>query len=307
MRRSGRYGQRAMSQRYELQRYRPQRPVGHGRGPRARLVAVLRYLALAVTAAFFLLPFALIVRNGLASPADITSPHQTVLPSHLRWDNIGALFASPAVPMARAMVNSIVVAVLQTAGTLLLASLAGYGLARIPSRWSRPVFFAVVATLMIPTAVTFVPSFVLVSTLGWVSTLRGLIIPGLFGGLAAFLFRQYFLGFPRELEDAARVDGLGHWGTFWRIVVPNSGGFFAAIGLITFITSWNAFLWPLVIGQDQSSWTVQVALSAYLNAQAPKTNLLFAGAAVSILPLLLLFVFGQRYIVQGVQQTGIKG
>jgi multiple sugar transport system permease protein len=159
----------------------------------------------------------------------------------------------------------------------------------------------------VPTAVTFVPSFVLVSTLGWVSTLRGLIVPGLFSGLAAFLFRQYFLGFPSELEDAARVDGLSYWGVFWRIVLPNSAGFVAAIGLITFIASWNGFLWPLVIAQDQSSWTVQIALSSYLNAQSPRMELLFAGAAISILPLLILFVFLQRYIVQGVEQSGING
>jgi ABC-type glycerol-3-phosphate transport system permease component len=125
------------------------------------------------------------------------------------------------------------------------------------------VLYAVIATLLIPAAVTFVPSFVLVSTLGWVSTLRGLIVPGLFQAFATFLFRQYFLGFPREIEDAARIDGLGFFGTFWRVVLPNSLGFVAAIGTITFIGSWNAFLWPLVIGQDQNAWTVQIALSTF--------------------------------------------
>ena len=120
------------------------------------------------------------------------------------------------------------------------------------------------------------------------------------------LFRQYFLGFPRKLEDAARIDGLGHFGTFWRVVVPNSLGFVAAIGTITFIGSWNAFLWPLVIGQDQDSWTVQIALSTFLTQQTNNLHQLFVAAVVSILPLLLMFLFLQRWIVQGVERSGIN-
>ena len=192
-------------------------------------------------------------------------------------------------------------------GVLVVSGLAGYGLARIPYRWSNVVFYVITATLLIPAAVTFVPSFVLVSTLGWISTLRGLIIPGLFQALATFLFRQFFLGFPKEIEEAAFIDGLGYWGTFWRIVVPNSMGFVAAIGTITFIGSWNAFLWPLVIGRDQESWTVQIALSTFLTAQSVQVSQLFMAALVAIVPLLLMFLFLQRWIVEGVERTGIAG
>ncbi|MFC7330139.1 carbohydrate ABC transporter permease [Marinactinospora rubrisoli] len=199
------------------------------------------------------------------------------------------------------------VALLQTGGQLLVCSTAGYALARIPYRYAGVVFGTVLATLMIPAAVTFVPTFVMVSSLGWVSSLRGLIIPGLFSGFTAFLFRQYFLTFPRELEDAARVDGLGYWGTYWRVVVPNTLPFFAAIGVITFIGSWNAFLWPLVIAQDSASWTVQIVLSTYVTAQTIDLPELFMAAAVSVLPLLLVFLFLQRYIVRGAVESGIKG
>jgi multiple sugar transport system permease protein len=211
------------------------------------------------------------------------------------------------VPFLHSLWNSFVIAVLMTVGTLLVCSLAGYGLARIPYKHANKVFYVVLATLMVPSAVTFVPSFVLVSSLGWVSTMRGLIIPGLFSGFTAFLFRQYFLGFPKELEEAARVDGLSYWGSYWRIVVPNSLNFFAAISVITFISGWNAFLWPLVIGQDQQAWTVQVALSTFITAQTINIHELFAATAVSILPLVLVFLFLQRWLVQGVAQTGIKG
>ena len=129
----------------------------------------------------------------------------------------------------------------------------------------------------------------------------------MFQAFAAFLFRQYFLGFPVELEEAARIDGLSTWGTYWRIVVPNSKGIFAAVASITFIASWNAFLWPLVVGRDQDQWTVQVALSSFLNSQSPKITQLFVASAIAILPLLVAFVLLQRYIVEGVERTGISG
>ncbi|MDQ2958789.1 MAG: carbohydrate ABC transporter permease [Actinomycetota bacterium] len=294
-------------------RIRPPRPRGRpgGRGRpinrRQRFGSSLRYLVLILLTGIFLIPFYLLVRNGLSSNAGITSPHWRFFPSVLQWGNIRELFDDPSVPMLHSIYNSILISVIQTAGAILVASLAGYGLARIPYRHANAVFVAILATLMVPAAVTFVPSFVLVSTLGWVSTLRGLIVPGLFQAFAAFLFRQYFLGFPRELEEAGRIDGLNYWGTFWRIVVPNSAPFFAAISTITFIASWNAFLWPLVIGQNENSWTVQIALSTFLTSQTVNLHELFIAAVFSILPLLVVFLGLQRFIVQGVEQTGING
>ncbi|MFE2211039.1 carbohydrate ABC transporter permease [Streptomyces canus] len=264
------------------------------------------YVAVSIAALLFLIPFYLIVRNALSTDLEITGENWKVLPS-FQWGNISELFDDPTVEFGRSMVNSLVVAVSTTLGTLLVCSLAGYGLARIPYKHANKVFYAVLATLMVPTAVTFVPSFVLVSSLGWVDTYRGLIIPGLFSGFTCFLFRQYFLGFPKELEEAARVDGLGYWGAYWRIVVPNSLNFFAAIATITFISAWNSFLWPLVLAQDPSSWTVQVALSSFITNQTVNFHLIFMAAAISILPLVFVFLFLQRWLVQGIAQTGIKG
>lgn len=268
--------------------------------------AGLRYLTLAIVTLLFLVPFYLLVRNALSTDADITSPEWTFFPATLHWGNFAELFADPAVPMARSLLNSVIISVLQTLGVLLLSGMAGYGLARIYVPYANAVFYAVMGTLLIPAAVTFVPSFVMVSTLGWVSTLRGLIIPGLFQGLATFLFRQYFLGFPKELEEAAQIDGAGYWRTFWRIVIPNSGGFIAAIGTITFIGSWNAFLWPLVIAKDASSWTVQISLSTFLTAQTINLHELFAAAGVAIAPMLVMFLLLQRWIVAGVERSGIN-
>ncbi|MFC8128294.1 carbohydrate ABC transporter permease [Streptomyces sp. NPDC057302] len=276
-----------------------------GADARVRAGRALRLSLLIALALLFLIPFYLLVRNGLSAESDITSPEWTFFPSTLRWGNVQELFDDTSVPFARSLLNSSLIAVATTLGTLLLASLAGYGLARIPYRHANKVFYAILGTLMVPASVTFVPTFVLVSSLGWVSTLRGLIVPTLFSAFACFVFRQYFLGFPRELEDAARVDGLGYWRTYWRVVVPNSRPVFAAVGTIVFIGAWNSFLWPLVIGQDRNAWTVQVALSSFTTSQVIRLHELFIAAAVSIVPLLVVFLFFQRWIVAGVERSGI--
>lgn len=280
---------------------------GIRRGRAERTGSVLRYVVLVGATVLFLTPFYLLLRNALSTDADITSPNWKFVPQTLRWSNFTELFDDDSVPMLRSLVNSIVVAVGQTLGTLLLASLAGYGLARIPYRFANAVFGLLLATLLVPAAVTFVPSFIVVSSLGWLDSFRGLIIPGLFSAVAAFLFRQSFLGFPSEIEDAARVDGLGYWGTFWRIVVPNSKPIFAAVGTLTFIASWNAFLWPLIIAHDPDSWTVQLSLSTFITAQTVNLHELFAAATISVIPLLLVFLVLQRYLVQGVERSGING
>lgn len=277
------------------------------RGPRARAGGIGRYAALGVATVLFLIPFYLLVRNAFMTTAEIVSPEWNWVPSSWSLANLRELFADPTVPMARSVLNSVLVSVIQTAGVLVLSAMAGYGLARIPYRWSNAVFGLIAATLLIPASVTFVPSFVLVSTLGWVSSLQGLIVPGLFQALATFLFRQFYLNFPKEIEEAAFLDGLGYWGTFWRVVVPNSMGFGAAIGTITFIGAWNAFLWPLVIAQDSSAWTVQIALSTFMTAQTINLPELFTAALVAIAPMLLMFLFLQRWIVEGVERTGIAG
>lgn len=276
-------------------------------GRPARVAAGVRYAILGVAALIFLVPFYLLVRNAVTAETDLIRPDWNWLPPSWEWSNLTGLFHNREMHMTRSMVNSAVIASVQTVGVVLLSSMAGYGLARIPYRYANVVLGVITATLLIPAAVTFVPSFVLISKLGWISTLQGLIVPGLFQAFATFLFRQNFLGFPREIEEAAMIDGCGPWRTFWRIVIPNSKGFVAAIATITFIGSWNAFLWPLVVGRSQDSWTVQIALSTLLTAQSVDFAQLFMGALVAVAPLLVMFVVLQRWIVEGVERTGIAG
>ena len=160
-------------------------------------------------------------------------------------------------------------------------------------------------TFMVPTATTFVPMFIITSQFGWIDSFRGLVIPGMFSAFATYLFRQAFLDFPSELEDAALMDGCNPFTAFWRIVVPNSTGTVAAVGTIVLIGSWNAFLWPSLVGREATR-TVQVALSQYMTSQNVRYPELFMGSLIAILPMLVVFLFLQRFLVQGLATSGLR-
>ncbi len=286
----------------------PEPPPEPARRPfRFNWVEVLRSIVLIVLAVVFLFPFYLIARNALMTQAEITSFTWSWWPAEPQWGNIEVLFNDPSAPMGNGMRNSVIIALITLVFQTLFASMAGYALARIPARGRSAVFFVVLSTLMVPSAVTFVPSYVVVANLGMVNTIWGVVIPGLFSAFAVFLFRQFYLDFPVEIEEAGRLDGLGYFGIFWRLLLPNSTGILIALGILSFINSWNAFLWPLVVGRSPQSWTVQVVLSTFLTAQTINLPMLFMGAAVGALPLVIVFLFMQRYIVEGVRLSGIKG
>ena len=231
------------------------------------LAAVFRGLALTLLSLLFLVPFYLILRNSLLTDKQITSFDWIWFPRVPFVQNFRDLFANPDISMTVGLANSFGIAFVTLVLQMLFSSMAGYALARIPARGRNLVFFAVVATLMIPGAVTFVPSYAVMNWLGGVNTRWGIIAPGLFSAFSIFLFRQFYLRFPAEIEEAGRLDGLGYFGVYWRLLMPNSTGILMALGVLTFIGSWNAFLWPLVIGQDPSTYTVQVVLSSFLTAQ----------------------------------------
>ncbi|HET6383270.1 MAG TPA: carbohydrate ABC transporter permease [Armatimonadota bacterium] len=268
---------------------------------------LLSYLVLGVLAVLFLIPFYLLLRNALMTDPQITSTRWSWLPIPPVWSNFHKLFTDPAAPMATGLINSGIIAVTTLVFQMLFSSMAGYALARIPARGRNVVFGLIVSTLMIPAAVTFVPTYAVTAFLGGINTRWGIIVPGLFSAFSIFLFRQFYLGFPVEIEEAGRLDGLGYAGIYWRLLLPNSRSILMALGVLAFISSWNAFLWPLVIGQDPSSWTVQVVLSTFLTAQTLNLSELFAAALVGIAPLVIVFLLMQRSIVEGAKFSGGKG
>ncbi|MBA2520867.1 MAG: carbohydrate ABC transporter permease [Chloroflexia bacterium] len=285
----------------------PTLPASPARRLRIRWGEILRYVVLVALTILFLFPFYLIVRNALMTQPEITSFEWSWWPAMPQWSNLEVLFNDASAPMGSGLRNSAIIAIVNLVFQTLFASMAGYALARIPARGKTLVFFVILSTLMVPSAVTFVPSYVVVANLGLVNTIWGIVIPGLFSAFAVFLFRQFYLDFPVEIEEAGRLDGLGYFGIYGRLLLPNSMGILIALGVLSFINSWNAFLWPLVVGRSPSSWTVQVVLSTFLTAQTINLPMLFMGAAVGALPLVVIFLIMQRYIVEGVRLSGIKG
>jgi len=268
----------------------------------------LRYIALIALALLFLFPFYLMIRTAVLTQPEVSSFDWVWWPQETHWrENLEGIFNDQTAPMSVGLRNSAIIAGANLLLQTLFASMAGYALARLPVRGSSLVFFLILSTLMVPSAVTFIPSYVVVANLGGVNTLWGIIVPGLFNAFAVFLFRQFYLDFPVEIEEAGRLDGLSHAGIYWRLVLPNSIGVLAALGILSFINSWNAFLWPLVIGQNPSSWTIQIVLSTYITAQTINLPYMFMGAVVGALPLVIVFLVMQRYIVEGVRLSGIKG
>ncbi|MEV4249851.1 carbohydrate ABC transporter permease [Streptosporangium canum] len=267
---------------------------------------VLTYLVVGVAAALFLLPFYFMLRGALMTGIQITDPDWHWLPDPFSLQGFIDVFEDPSVPMAQALGNSFLIAIITAPVSTLLGSMAGYALARIAVPGRGAVMSFIIVTLMIPTSATFVPTFVLVSAMGGVNTQWGIIAPGLFNAFSVLLFRNFYLRFPQEIEEAGRLDGLGYLGVYWRLALPNSGAMLASLGTLAFIESWNAFLWPLVVGQDPESWTAQIALSTFLTSQTINLPALFAGAVVTILPLVVVFLVAQRHIVQGIAATGMK-
>lgn len=265
----------------------------------------IRYTLLGALAVAFLLPFYIIVRNALSSQRWILSAQWHWLPD-AGPETLLKVLTSEQWGILRSLANSAVVSVTQTVLTVAIAMAAGYALARVRTRSSLWIYRLTLFTLMVPTTVIFVPTFVMVSSLGWIDSFRGLIVPGLFSAFAVFLFRQWYLDFPVELEEAATLDGASFGRAFLEIVVPNSWGIASAVGTLTFIGSWNAFLWPLLIAHDPTMRTVQVTLSQFMTSQGIRYPEVFSGALIAIAPTLVVFAFLQRWLVQGVEQSGLR-
>lgn len=267
---------------------------------------VLLQVALAVAAGLTLLPFLWVASGSLRSLDDIRADPGAWLPSEVTFDNFVRLFATQG--FSTFLGNSIVVAAVVVAGNLVAASAAGYALAKFDFAGKRLAFGAVMAALMVPYTATFVPQFVVTMNLGLVDTLAGIALPSLALPISIFIMRQYASAIPDELLEAARIDGAGELRIFFRIFLPLAGPALATVTIMSFLASWNNFIWPLVVAQSTSTYTLPVGLAATSQAAQNITDygLVLAGAVVVMLPVLVLFLFLQRHFVQGVAATGLK-
>ncbi len=250
-------------------------------------------------------PFLWMLMSSVKPEGEVMAVPATWWPSTFTLDNYASLFTGLDFPTY--FLNSMLVALAVTAGNVLFGTMLGYALAKLRFPGKRLVFSLVLFTLMIPGVVTFVPLFVLTTNLGLTNTLPGMFLPFLAAPFGVFLMRQYILGLPDELIQAARVDGAGELRIFLSVIVPLCGPAMATLGILTFLGSWNNFLWPLVVAQSEDKYTLPVALALYSVGQnATKYGLLLAGAVVVVVPVVAVFLALQRYIMQGIAMTGIK-
>lgn len=263
------------------------------------------YVALSIGLLLMIGPFVWMLVSSVKPEAEIRQSPPSFLPGEVTWDNYVGVFER--LDMATFFVNSIVVALAVTVGNVLFCSMLGYALAKLDFAGRRALFGVVLGTLMVPGVVTFVPLFVLVTNMGLTNTLPGLILPFLVQPFGVFLLRQYISGLPDELIHAARVDGAGELRIFFSIILPLCGPALATLAILTFLGSWNNFLWPLVVATTEDTYTLPVALALYSTGQnSTNYGLLLAGAVVVVIPVIAVFLALQRYFVQGVAMTGIK-
>jgi len=263
------------------------------------------YLILTIALVLVITPFVWMVLGSFKSEGELLRVPPTWLPESPSLDNYTQLFAR--MNFGQYFFNSIVVAAVVTAGNLLFCSMLGYVLAMLNFKGNRAIFIAVMATLMIPGVVTFIPLFVLVVNLGLANSLPGLILPFLVSPFGVFLMRQFVLGLPKDLLEAGRVDGAGELRIFFRIFLPLLSPAMATLGILTFLGSWNSFLWPLVVASTEDKYTLPVALALYSTGQnSTQYGLLLAGATVVVVPVLVVFLLFQRRFIEGIATTGIK-
>jgi multiple sugar transport system permease protein len=263
------------------------------------------YAVMAAGLVLVVIPFVWMVVSSFKPEAEVRAVPPTWWPESVTLDNYRQLFTQLDFPTY--FVNSAIVAIAVAAGNMVFCSMLGYALAKLDFPGKRIVFALVLGTLMVPGVVTFIPLFVLTTNLGLANSLPGMILPFLAGPFGVFLLRQFILSLPDELIQAARVDGASELRIFFSVILPLCGPAVATLGVLTFLTSWNNFLWPLVIATSEDKYTLPVALALYAVGQnATRYGLLLAGSVVVVLPVLVVFLVLQRRIMQGIAMTGIK-
>ncbi|MEU8901103.1 carbohydrate ABC transporter permease [Nocardia sp. NPDC048505] len=268
------------------------------------LSGALAYLALIGIAWCALLPILWAVSGSLKRDGEITEA--ALLPERPRWSNYGEVF--DLMPLGRMLANTMVYAVCVTAGQVFFCSLAGYAFARLRFRGREVLFVAYLATLMVPLTVTVIPQFLLMRALGWVDTPWAMIVPGLFGSaFGTYLMRQFFRTLPMELEEAAILDGCSTWQVYWRVLLPHTRPALMVLAVLTWITVWNDFLWPLIMIQRNEIATATLGLVRLQGQYHTQWPILMAAAVIILLPLLVVYAIAQRAFVRGIAMSGMGG
>jgi multiple sugar transport system permease protein len=281
--------------------------MGHSQGKlQKRIGDFIVYAVLSVFGILFMLPFAWMVVNSFKTIKGIYQFPPSFIPDSFEWMNY--VEAWNAAPFSTFFINSVIVSVAVVLGQLFTASLAGYAFARLRFPGRDKIFLLYLSTLMVPFTVLLIPLFVQMRAFGWVNTLLPVIVPFLFTPWGTFMMRQFMSTLPRELEDAARIDGCGFFKTYWYIILPLTKPALTTLAIFTFVSSWNNFQWPMIVLGTNDVKTLPLGLASFQALSAMRTpwHLIMAAATFIVIPVLIIFVLGQKYYVRGIVTTGIK-
>ena len=250
-----------------------------------------------------IIPFFMMFLISLSGNENIFTDYKNINLSFCAYKNV---FKS--IPVVRYFLNSLIVALLTTIGQVLVAALAGYGFARFEFRGKNILFFIIILTMMVPPQVNIVPLFYLMSRLGWINTYQALIIPGIFGGFGVFMMKQYFSSITTELEDAARIDGCSSFGVFCRIALPSALPAIITLSIFTFVTTWNSFMWPLIVTNTESMRTLAVGLTIFKGSFRELTlwGELMACSCICSIPVIVLFILEKKYLINNPLDGAVK-
>ena len=262
------------------------------------------YFVLILLALSMIVPFFMMFLISLSGQENIFSDYKNINLSFCAYKNV---FHS--IPVVKYFLNSLIVALSTTFGQVAISALAGYGFARMDFKGKDVLFFVFILTMMIPSQVNIVPLFYLMSKLGWINTYQALIVPGLFGGFGVFMMRQYFLSFSKELEDASKLDGCNIWQTFFRVALPCALPAIATLSIFTFVTTWNSFMWPLIVTNTESMRTLAVGLTIFKSTFREVTlwGELMACSCICSIPVILVFITGKKYLINNPMDGAVKG
>jgi multiple sugar transport system permease protein len=255
----------------------------------------------------FLAPLLFMLSTSFKGTEEATTLPISWIPRHAEGSSYSTLLRSVNTPVFRWFGNSLVAGLANSALIVAVDAAAAYALARMQFRGKKVVTALVIGTIFVPGFVFLVPNFLIVGKLGWLDSLAAIIVPSAGGAFGVFFLRQFFLSLPKEFEESAALDGAGPWQTFFRIVLPNSRPALATLGVLSFLTNWNDFLWPVYVLFSPKHLTLPAGLSTLQGAATTNYPLIMAGAVVASVPVLVLFVIAQRQIVESVAQSGVKG
>ena len=275
-------------------------------GRRHPLARIATYAVLATGLAVTLVPFVWILMTSLKPASEIVRIPPTFFPEQWSLNSYQTIFSDPKVPLARFYLNSALVSVGRVLITLFTSSLAGYIFAKFVFRGKNLLFGFILIQLMIPFQVVMIPAYLILVQLRLIDSLWGLVIPSMVDAFGIFLMRQFISTFPNDLMDAARIDGSSEFGVYWRVVMPNLGAPLATLGIFTFMATWNDYLWPLIVITTHEKRTLPLLLTWYTSQHGQRYDLTMAASILVLLPILVVYMFFQRWIVRGVALTGMK-